>query len=62
GSPAQKGGIQAGDIMISFGGKKITNIYDYVYALKEHVPGDVVEVIVTRNEEEIKLSVELGAR
>jgi hypothetical protein len=62
GSPAQKGGIQADDIMISFGGKKITNIYDYVYALKEHVPGDVVEVIVKRNDEEIKLKVELGAR
>jgi Zn-dependent M28 family amino/carboxypeptidase len=62
GSPAQKGGIQADDIMISFGGKKITNIYDYVYALKEHVPGDVVEVIVKRNDEEIKLTVELGAR
>ncbi len=62
GSPAQKGGIQAEDIMISFGGKKITNIYDYVYALKEHVPGDVIEVIVNRNGEEIKLEVELGAR
>jgi len=34
GSPAQKGGIQADDIMISFGGKKITNIYDYVMPLK----------------------------
>jgi hypothetical protein len=62
GSPAQKGGIEAGDIMISFGGKKITNIYDYVYALKEHVPGDVVEVIVKRNGEEVELKVELGAR
>ncbi|MDO8548746.1 MAG: M28 family peptidase [Ignavibacteria bacterium] len=62
GSPAQKGGIKAGDIMISFGGKKITNIYDYVYALQEHVPGDVVEVIVQRNSEEVKLEVELGAR
>ncbi|OGU77812.1 MAG: aminopeptidase [Ignavibacteria bacterium RBG_16_34_14] len=62
GSPAQKGGILAGDIMISFGSKKITNIYDYVYALKEHVPGDVVEVVVNRNGEELKLEVELGAR
>jgi len=48
--------------MISFGGKKITNIYDYVYALQEHVPGDVVEVIVKRKDEEIKLEVELGVR
>jgi Peptidase family M28/PDZ domain/PA domain len=62
GSPAQKGGLQGGDIMISFGGKKISNIYDYVYALQEHVPGDVVEVIVQRSNEEVKLQVELGAR
>jgi hypothetical protein len=62
GSPAQKGGIQSEDIIISFGGKKITNIYDYVYALQKHVPGDVVEVIVNRNGEEVKLEVELGAR
>jgi aminopeptidase YwaD len=62
GSPAQKGGLKAGDIMISFGGRRITNIYDYVYALQKHVPGDVVEVIVKRNDEEIKLVIELGAR
>jgi len=62
GSPAQKAGIQGGDIMISFGGRKISNIYDYVYALQEHVPGDVVEVVVKRNGEEIRLEVELGAR
>ena len=61
-SPAQKGGIQGGDIMISFGGRKISNIYDYVYALQEHVPGDVVEVIVKRDNKEVKLQVELGAR
>src|SRR5690554_1428488 len=62
GSPAQKAGIQGGDIMISFGGRKISNIYDYVYALQEHVPGDVVKVVVKRNGEEIRLEVELGAR
>lgn len=62
GGPAQKGGLQSGDIMIDFGGRKISNIYDYVYALQEHVPGDVVEIIVKRNDEEIKLQVELGAR
>ncbi|HZW38644.1 MAG TPA: M28 family peptidase [Ignavibacteriaceae bacterium] len=62
GSPAQKGGIQAGDIMTSFGGKKIENIYDYTYALGEFNPGDVVDVVVMRNGKEVKLKVELGAR
>lgn len=62
GGPAEKSGLQGGDIMISFGGKKINNIYDYVYALKEHVPGDLVEVIVLRNNKKLKFKVELGAK
>lgn len=62
GSPAQKGGLKAGDIMTSFGGKLITNIYDYVYALQNFVPGDVVDVVVLRNKEKIELKIELGAR
>lgn len=61
-SPAQKSGIKGGDVIINFGGKKITNIYDYVYALREFSPGDLVEVVIKRNNEEIKLQVELGAR
>src|SRR5207237_9923321 len=32
GSPAEKGGLQGGDIIIEFGGQKIANIYDYTYA------------------------------
>ncbi len=62
GGPAQKAGLKGGDIMISFGGKKITNIYDYVYALKEFVPGDIVDVVVLRDGEEMTFKVELGAR
>lgn len=61
-SPAAKSGIKGGDIMLKFGDKKIMNIYDYVYALQDHVPGDVVEVIVKRGDEELKLEVTLGAR
>ena len=62
GSPAQKAGLKGGDIMISFGGKKITNIYDYVYALQEFVPGDVVDIVVKRDGKEMTFKVELGAR
>jgi hypothetical protein len=62
GSPAQKSGLKASDIILQFGTKKITNIYDYVYALKEHVPGDIVELKVKRDEENITLTLELGAR
>ena len=62
GSPAEKAGLKANDIMIKFGDKKIENIYDYVYALQDHVPGDVVEVQVKRNNELITVKVTLGAK
>ena len=62
GGPAQKGGLKGGDIMIKFGDKKITNIYDYVYALKEFVPGDKVDVVVLRDGKEMTFHLILGAR
>ncbi len=62
GSPAQKGGLKGGDIIISFGGKKISNIYDYTYALSDFSPGDIVDVEVLRDSRKVNLKVELGAR
>jgi len=48
--------------MIKFGDRNINNIYDYVYALQDHVPGDVVKVVVKRNGEEKSFDVVLGAK
>jgi S1-C subfamily serine protease len=62
GSPAEKGGIIAGDLMIKFGTKDVKNIYDYTAALGEYKPGDVVDVVVKRNTEEITLKVTLGKK
>lgn len=62
GSPAEQGGLKAGDIIIKFGGKEITNIYDYTDALGAHKPGDVVEVVVKRGTTEVTLKVTLGQR
>ena len=45
GSPAAKAGLQAGDIITKFGEKKISNIYDFTYALGDFVPGDKVTVL-----------------
>jgi hypothetical protein len=62
GSPAQLAGLQGGDIIISFGGKKISNIYDFTYALGDFVPGDEVDVIVKRGSEEITYKVKLASK
>lgn len=62
GSPAEKAGLKAGDIIIKFGGKDVKNIYDYMYAIQDHKPGEEVDVVVKRGEEEITLKVPLGLR
>jgi C-terminal processing protease CtpA/Prc len=62
GSPAAKAGLLAGDIIIQFGEKKVSNIYDFTYALGNYVPGDKVNIIVKRGEEELTFEVELGSR
>ncbi len=62
GSPAERAGIQAGDIVVEFAGKQVLNIYDYTYALREHAPGDTVVIKVRRDGEVLKLTAVLGRR
>ena len=62
GSPADKAGVQAGDIIVEFGGKTVKDIYDYTDAIGAHKPGDVVQVIVLRAGTRLALSATLGKR
>jgi aminopeptidase YwaD len=49
GSPAEKAGLQAGDIIIRVGQIQIKNVYDYTFALGELKPNEEVEVEVSRS-------------
>lgn len=62
GSPADIGGLRAGDVIVEFGSTEITDIYSYTYALQAHAPGDEVQVIVDRDGERVTLTVVLGRR
>ena len=62
GSPAEKGGLKGGDVIIGLGGKKVGTIYDFMETLSAHKPGDEVEVVVQRDGKEVKLRVKLGTR
>lgn len=59
GSPAQKAGLQAGDIIIKFAGKQVDNIYDFMSAMGGISMGDTVEVVVLRDEKEVTLMMDL---
>lgn len=62
GSPADQAGLAAGDVVVEFGGRRVTNLYDYSDALYSHHPGDTVSVIVMRNGARKQFTVKLGKR
>lgn len=62
GSPAEKGGLQAKDVIIKFGKHDIKNVYDYTYALAEYKPNEEVDVVVKRNGETVTLKLVCGSR
>jgi hypothetical protein len=62
GSPAAKAGLKAGDVLIEFAGKPIQNLYDFTFALREHRPGETVQVTVLRDKEKMTVPVKLEQR
>src|SRR5262249_43502860 len=61
-SPAGIAGLKAGDILVSFDGVEIRNLYDFTYALPAHKAGDEVSVQVLRGSEKISAKVKLTER
>jgi hypothetical protein len=55
--PAEKAGIQAGDIIQKLAGKEITSIYDYMEVLSAHEKGEKVEAEFLRGSETKKVTV-----
>ena len=62
GSPADVGGLKAGDVIVEFGGKVVKDLYSYSDALYAHQPGDKVAVVYLRNGERRTTTITLGAR
>ena len=62
GSPAEKGGLLAGDIIVEFGGAPVTDLQSYSDALYSHKPGDTVKVVYLRNGKKAETTVTLGSR
>ena len=62
GGPAEKAGLKGGDVIIEFGGQKITNIYDYTYAMDAVKIGQPVPVVVLRDGQRVTLTVTPEAR
>ncbi len=57
GSPADKGGLKAGDILIVLGGRKIENINDYMNALTQSKPNVETPLRIIRDGKEMNVTV-----
>ncbi len=54
--PADKGGLQKGDIITSINGEEVTNIYDYMFRLSKLKSGTTAIIEINRsNQKEVKL-------
>jgi aminopeptidase YwaD len=62
GSPADSAGLKAGDVIVEFDGKTVSDLQSYSDALYARQPGDVVPVVVLRGSERIRVQVRLGRR
>ena len=62
GSPAEKAGLQGGDVLVEFAGQKITNIYDYTYSLDAVKIGVAVKAVVEREGKRVEITVTPEAR
>ncbi|MEO6711035.1 MAG: M20/M25/M40 family metallo-hydrolase, partial [Planctomycetota bacterium] len=58
GSPAEKAGLLAGDVLLQIGSVHIGTIHDFVYALRIYKPGDVVVTRFARGgiEQSVRIS------
>ncbi len=62
GSASAKAGVKPGDVIVQLGGKKIQDVSSLLATLREHRPGDKVQVTVIRNGDRKQLTVTLAAR
>ena len=62
GSPAQRAGLRAGDVLLSLDGKEIAGLREFSDLLKELEPGQVVEALIQRGEERLTVTVTVAKR
>lgn len=60
-SAAEKAGLKKGDVLTKIGGKKIESADDVSKIIRQHKPGDKVDVTYLRNGKEQKATANLGS-
>ncbi len=59
GSPAEKGGLKAGDIIVKIGSESIASLEDFDLALRKYSAGQQIDIVVKRGGNDVSLKVTL---
>ncbi len=62
GGPAESGGLQVGDLIVSFAGHRMNKSSDVLELVREYSPDDKVAVQVMRQGNAVDMTVQLGSR
>jgi S1-C subfamily serine protease len=57
GGPAEKAGLQRGDILVELAGTPIRDVNDFMYVLRTVKPGQSSTAVVLRDGERLKVTV-----
>jgi S1-C subfamily serine protease len=60
GSPAERGGLRRGDVLVQLGTHDIGSVEDFMFALTASKPGDAVTATVLRDGRKVEFPVTLG--
>ena len=61
-SPAEKAGLEVGDIILAMDGENLENKEEFSASIKEQEPGSKVTLKILRDDEEVEIEVELGEK
>ncbi|MEN0062726.1 MAG: M28 family peptidase [Myxococcota bacterium] len=60
--PADRAGLRGGDTIVEMAGVEIQNLYDMTFVLRDHRPGQTIDIVVKRGDERVPLKATLGSR
>ncbi|MGH9216071.1 MAG: PDZ domain-containing protein, partial [Acidimicrobiales bacterium] len=61
-SPADRGGLRPGDVLVEIDGRMIGHLPDLMLILGSRSPGDQIDATVVRHDNPMTLAVTLGGR
>lgn len=61
-SPAEKGGLQRGDLLVGLADREIRDINDFMFILQSAKPGEAAIAVVERDGERVELEIVFGKR